>query len=754
MTDSDLRLKKGIKLNLILLFSAFTFYFLVYYLVNKYSSTRNISYYFIISGFTLLDMILLIDFYENFRKSITKILSVSLLSALVIFLLYLFTDDLFKINILADHVFFRRIIFAVYFLISLILFINYLITFIKIEKITDNKKEYDSESILIKNNTFKAALLYCAAVLFIYSPASIYMTSPDDFIISIFILLISGVAVSVVFYSVVIFIYKIAPNALKTVFTYFFVFLSLLVFFNTFIIPGQYGSLNNLILSDAEKLYGSVFVFVKEFAIITFSYILTVFLITKAGKKIVFILFLINFVAFTQTGIGLISIKSNDKQNTETVVNTDNNFLPSYNDELMSFSKDGKNIVVLFLDMFSGGYVQDIFKERPDLKAVYDGFTWYPNTLSISYVTSSSVPAMNAGWKYTPDEINKRNENVPLTDVIGDTYKILPDLLKKHNFKSAYLDPDYCYTYRGDVDRLADAGIIAGFNKDYMGYWKNKNSIKNFDKINNGGNKFFEIKLLGMISFFKASPAVLRPVIYDEGNWLIVSSNEKKNSAYNSKLKYWSFYDSLEDISNTDSKKNTFKYLHTCITHDPFSLSGDGELIKGYPDPVAGDNFHGKNAYLSAKGALVRLSGWIEWLKENGIYNNTKIIIAADHGDDFSESPMMPEDFEVEGITDKDFTRLHVALIVKDFGSHGELKEDWRLMSNADIPSIIVSDYSDIKDFGSDPSKSDIQEGRIVKTMKADSWKWHYISNHDKFRFEYFYEVKDNIFKSENWSKK
>ena len=360
---------------------------------------------------------------------------------------------------------------------------------------------------------------------------------------------------------------------------------------------------------------------------------------------------------------------------------------------------------------------------------------------------------MLGGWEHTPDMINSYNDKRPLSDVIGDTYKILPRLLDKHGYKTSYLDPEYCYTYRGDVERLKEDGITAGFNKDYIGYWKNKNRDTDNEVMKHGG-KLFEIKLLAMISLFKATPAVARPVIYNNGDWLVVSSDEKTNSAYRSKLEYWSFFDSLPEISNTDSSENTFKFLHTSLTHDPFSLSGEGKLIKGYPDASAGDNFHGKNAYLSAKGALVSLAQWIDWLKENGIYDNTKIIIATDHGDDFSKSPMMRDGFTVEGLTDEDFTRLHVALLIKDFGSRGEVKEDWRFMSNADLPSIITSDFSDIDDFGPDPTKTDNPEKRVLKTMKADSWRWHYVSNHDKFGFEFFYEVENSLFDDKNWSKK
>ena len=74
MTDFTLRLKKEIKLNSVFLFSAFTFYFLVYYLVNKTSSTRYIAFFCVLAGFTALNILLVHDFIVNFRKNLFKIL--------------------------------------------------------------------------------------------------------------------------------------------------------------------------------------------------------------------------------------------------------------------------------------------------------------------------------------------------------------------------------------------------------------------------------------------------------------------------------------------------------------------------------------------------------------------------------------------------------------------------------------------------------------------------------------------------------
>ena len=46
------------------------------------------------------------------------------------------------------------------------------------------------------------------------------------------------------------------------------------------------------------------------------------------------------------------------------------------------FSKDGKNVLIIFLDRFIGSYVPIAFEEDKNLYQQFDGFTYFPKTLS------------------------------------------------------------------------------------------------------------------------------------------------------------------------------------------------------------------------------------------------------------------------------------------------------------------------------------------------------------------------------------
>ena len=92
--------------------------------------------------------------------------------------------------------------------------------------------------------------------------------------------------------------------------------------------------------------------------------------------------------------------------------------LPEYNSDVMSFSKEGNNIVVILLDMCTGGYIPQIRDEIPAFDDTYSGFTWYPNSLSAGYHTSTSISIMRGGWNFHSDIINSRKRKKTTMNIL------------------------------------------------------------------------------------------------------------------------------------------------------------------------------------------------------------------------------------------------------------------------------------------------------------------------------------------------
>ena len=126
------------------------------------------------------------------------------------------------------------------------------------------------------------------------------------------------------------------------------------------------------------------------------------------------------------------------------------------------------------------------------------------------------------------------------------------------------------------------------------------------------------------------------------------------------------------------------------------------------------------------------------------MYDNTRIIIVADHGYNLY-TPAFSQ-FEKPGY----YASYHPLLLVKDFSAQGPIREDTQFMTNADVPLIALSnlDVSTVNPFtGKDLHTSVNKE--VVNVYETD----YEPSNKTTFDFEYdrSYSVSDDVFVESNW---
>ncbi len=156
-----------------------------------------------------------------------------------------------------------------------------------------------------------------------------------------------------------------------------------------------------------------------------------------------------------------------------------------------------------------------------------------------------------------------------------------------------------------------------------------------------------------------------------------------------------------------------------------------------------------QQTHYHVNAAGLRLLGtWFDYLRKLDVYDNTKIIIVADHGYGLGLS----SDF-MYGASDLDY--YNPLFLVKDFNSTGEIKYDNTLMTTADVPTIATEGV--IKN-----AKNPFTGSKFIETVKKDevhvliSHNWdvaNHISNNTYGSYLYF-NVKDNIFDLSNWSTK
>lgn len=62
-----------------------------------------------------------------------------------------------------------------------------------------------------------------------------------------------------------------------------------------------------------------------------------------------------------------------------------------------TLSKERQNVIVFMLDRAMGDYVPYLFNEKPELKNMFDGFTYFENVISYGGHTNFATPALFGG---------------------------------------------------------------------------------------------------------------------------------------------------------------------------------------------------------------------------------------------------------------------------------------------------------------------------------------------------------------------
>ncbi len=143
---------------------------------------------------------------------------------------------------------------------------------------------------------------------------------------------------------------------------------------------------------------------------------------------------------------------------------------------------------------------------------------------------------------------------------------------------------------------------------------------------------------------------------------------------------------------------------------------------------------------------MKQVGKWLDWLRENDVYDNTRIIIVSDHG--YSVESDIVEYYQ---------TQFLPLLLFKDFNADGELTYDYTFMTNADTILLATEGLEEI-------SKNNPYTGEELAAEKdgginaypvVDSKEWNapMITDYTKFTLDknVAWHISDNIFNPSNW---
>ncbi len=403
----------------------------------------------------------------------------------------------------------------------------------------------------------------------------------------------------------------------------------------------------------------------------------------------------------------------------------------------LPLSKDGKNVVVLMLDRSCGGLVPFIFNEKPELTEQFDGFTYYPNTISYGPCTNIGSPALYGGYEYTPDRINARSDE-SLESKQNEALKVMPVLFSSMGYTVTVCDPPCAgYTWIPDLSIYDDYPQINCYSAaGYSGYF----GEDDLSRLNGLLSRNFFC-----FSLMKISPLVLQEFLYDDGHYnepdsvsrnqmLIQNMNGlSQSTGYNPEfVEAYSVLETLPDMTTVnDSTDNTFLMMAFDATHSPCllqkpdyvpSINVDNTVYD--TDWVSGNVVNGRTMNMTTEeqvkhyhinmATFIEIGKWLDHLRETGVYDNTRIILVSDHGYGLDQYGTW-----CNGIDMEFFMPL---LMVKDFNAAGfTVCED--LMTNGDTPVLATSGLIEdpVNPFTGNPITSDLKNGPQT-VFFSDKW--------------------------------
>ena len=241
-------------------------------------------------------------------------------------------------------------------------------------------------------------------------------------------------------------------------------------------------------------------------------------------------------------------------------------------------------------------------------------------------------------------------------------------------------------------------------------------------------------------------------------------------------MKQYNVMNNLENISETvDDGTNHFIMMSNSLPHNPMLVKepeyeplysvDNTEYDKTHhiKDNGKGDlkDFYDEGNYPRYQAnmtAMLKLAEWFSYLKEEGIWDNTRIIIVSDHARRLGDLAGMRKyfGFEVdrnvpEHMDETDFSVFNCTLLVKDFGASGFVTED-TFMTNADVPTLAFRTLIDnpINPFTGKPIDSTYKMNNRMELFMGKNYSV-YSNNGYTFQPDHWFSVRDNIFDLDNW---
>ena len=611
---------------------------------------------------------------------------------------------------------------------------------------------------------FVVCCIYMALLTGLFIPANMLRSSPAGFADmhifvdpSVFLVYSLSLAVGLFVLWCGVY-YYLSDRKGRRVMEYLFSVLAVVFTFNYFLLGDRYGQFTRRLqysypdMHITDCLVESIVLFLAVSVVIT--------IVMKSNRKIIF--YLVLSAAILALGAGLFYTVSIRRQ-----IRTFDYMKDEQDYAEITLSSTGKNVIIIMADRAQGYLLPYIFNDIDGLYESFDGFTYYPNTLSFGAHTNFGAPALFGGYEYMPDAMNSRADET-IASKHDEALKVLPVLFYEDGYKVTLCDLPYA-----GYQEVPDLSIFDEY-PEMETYVTNGryNELKEEEVAEN--NTILQRNIF-CYALFRIMPIPLHGIFYDNAHY---NSPDYKND-WNFIPRYFvdgsgvtgydtEFLDSYSALDNlpemtviTDDDPGAFVELQNATPHATAILSepdyvslyqvDNSEYDQAHMDRFTVDgvtlqmeDYRQYSSYEVNVACYIKLAEWFDYLREQGVYDNTRIIIVADHGFDFEMLPSWADgEFSAE--------YYNPVLLVKDFDASGFTESD-EFMTNADTPTLALSGLIEdpVNPFTGNPINSDPKyEGDLLVLASHE----FYISRNNGTTFMPgpWYTVHDDIREIDNW---
>jgi membrane protein insertase Oxa1/YidC/SpoIIIJ len=582
----------------------------------------------------------------------------------------------------------------------------------------------------------------------LYIPSSVIASSPDEFCFienhsSPFTYIIYSILFFLGFFMLwPVSIFSIFSDKIKSFLVFILVFLALIFSIYTVAFSGNYGTINTLFNFNSTGVFG-IGLIQSVLSIITPFLVLFILFFLISKYKISYLNSFLSVLIISLAVISFSNIAKIKKAYTLLGAKMANAPEKTSLEPIFNLSKENKNVIVFMADGSVNGFIPIIFNEYPQLEKQFDGFTLFRNTASFSIHTIMGVPPLWGGYDYTPIEMI-RKKDIPLVEKHNQALLTIPLLLVKAGFNVTVTDPSWSnYSWISDLTPYEKYEKINAINtiRQYTDLWYKRNEP---DK-----KEFTFPRIMRNIiwfSFLKMNNPLIRFIIYDAG-WYW-STDNNGNSIINF-INSYAILDFLPELTTFDSSEQSALLITNETTHETAWLHGQNLKPSEIQSSIGNTKYASDGTYHSNTALYLKLGEWFDLLRKNGVYDNTRIIIIADHGSGIGNL-ISNEPLPIKGESRESYNPV---FLYKDFNSHGALSLNYDFMTNADVPFFTLNGLLDnpVNPFTGNPITTQPKKNGILLTthhlpMAGSHGK--YVFNIKKNQWIFLH---DSIYEASNW---